>query len=241
MEQRLNILTDIGESGNPRWVDIIACVESKHFRSYTKPIREIKKLYGWREVELVTVLAATGHLEWGESLNVNRTEAYQTAVATEQRERSDAWKGEFNAKKGGVSDQLAPLADKSLSKKDIERFMTDAVSLYPADSRESESFVGFDYKKLKPYPCFNPKRVLVLSNGKVVLCCVDIEGEVVLGDLNKQTLKDVFDSPIFKSISKSQFDRTCKIPMCKNCSKLYIDSALSGGTLSNFIKETISL
>ena len=133
------------------------------------------------------------------------------------------------------------------NKKETKEFLKqwkdecDAVSLYPADSRESESFVGFDYKKLKPYPCFNPKRVLVLSNGKVVLCCVDIEGEVVLGDLNKQTLKDVFDSPIFKSISKSQFDRTCKIPMCKNCSKLYIDSALSGGTLSNFIKETISL
>jgi len=101
----------------------------------------------------------------------------------------------------------------------------DFASLYPADSRESKDFVNIDYKGLKSYPCFNPKRVLVLSNGKVVLCCVDIDGKVVLGDLKKQSLKEIFNSERFKDIFNSQIKRKCSIDMCKNCSKFYIDSA----------------
>mgnify|MGYP001558965945 CR=1 FL=1 len=127
------------------------------------------------------------------------------------------------------------------NKKECKQFLkywygkVDSASLYPADSRESKDFVGINYKKFKPYPCFNPKRVIVLSNGKVVLCCMDIDGEVVLGNLKKQTLKEIFESKKFKEIYQSQLERRCKIPMCVNCSKLYIDSALTGGSLSNFI------
>lgn len=103
----------------------------------------------------------------------------------------------------------------------------DFASLYPADSRESGDFVGINYKKLKPYPCFNPKRVLVLSNGKVALCCVDVDGEVELGDLKKQTLKEVLKSKKFIDVYKSQMRGDCKINMCRNCSKYYIDSAFA--------------
>jgi len=103
----------------------------------------------------------------------------------------------------------------------------DFASVYPVDSRESDKFVDVKYKKLKPYPCFNPKRVLVLSNGKVVLCCVDFEGEVVLGDLKKQTLSEVINSKKFKTIFSTQMNRSCKIPICTSCSKLYMDSAFS--------------
>ncbi len=117
------------------------------------------------------------------------------------------------------------------NKKEYKEFLKiwkdkcDFASLYPADSRESGDFVNIDYKKLKPYPCFNPKRVLVLSNGKVVLCCVDIDGEVILGDMRKQSLKEMFNSEKFKEIFNSQMKRKCDIEMCKNCSKFYIDSA----------------
>jgi len=103
----------------------------------------------------------------------------------------------------------------------------DFASVYPADSRESEKFVRVNYKKCRPYPCFNPRRILILSNGLVVLCCVDFEGEVVLGDLTKQTLKQVVNSKKFKEVFASQMDRSCKIPLCTKCSKLYIDSAFS--------------
>jgi len=117
------------------------------------------------------------------------------------------------------------------NKKECKQFLKswkdncDFASLYPADSRESRDFVGLDYKKLKPYPCFNPKRVLVLSNCKVALCCVDIDGDIILGDLKKQNLKELLNSSAYKKIYESQMNRTCDIKMCKNCSKFYIDSA----------------
>ena len=128
------------------------------------------------------------------------------------------------------------------NKKEAKRFLKvwkgncDFASLYPVDSRESKDFVGIDYKKFKPYPCFNPKRILILSNGKVVLCCVDIDGEVILGDLKKQSLKEIFNSKIYKEIYRSQVERRCNLKMCKNCSKFYIDSAFLSGSLSNFLK-----
>jgi len=102
---------------------------------------------------------------------------------------------------------------------------SDFASIYPADSRESEKFVGIDYKKLKFYPCFNPKKLIVLSSGKVVLCCVDVDGKVVLGDVRKNSLKEILNSEAYEEIYKSQLNRKCKIEMCKNCSKGYLDSA----------------
>ena len=103
----------------------------------------------------------------------------------------------------------------------------DFISVYPADSRESGNFVGLNYLKLKSYPCFQPKKVIVLSDGLVALCCVDIDGKIPLGDLNKQTLKEIFDSKIYKQTYESQMNRVCKLDLCKNCSKGCIDSAFS--------------
>lgn len=103
----------------------------------------------------------------------------------------------------------------------------DFASIYPADSRESGRHVNLNYKNFKPYPCFNPKRVLVLSNGKVALCCVDIDGRVELGDTNNQTLKEIINSKKFQEIHSLQMKRNCNIALCKNCSKLYIDSMFS--------------
>lgn len=117
------------------------------------------------------------------------------------------------------------------NKKEAKRFLKewqdkcDFAALYPADSRESKDFVGIDYKKLKPYPCFNVKEILILSNGDVDLCCVDIDGEVTLGNIKNQTLREIFESKKVQDVWKTQLNRTCKIPMCQNCSKFYIDSA----------------
>ena len=67
--------------------------------------------------------------------------------------------------------------------------------------------------------------MLVLSSGKVDMCCVDINGIATLGDLKKQTLKEVLDSEKYKSVYSAQMSRNFDLPMCRNCSKFYIDSA----------------
>ncbi len=101
----------------------------------------------------------------------------------------------------------------------------DNAAVYPADSRMDEDYSYIKYNKLKPYPCFNPHNIVVLSNGKVCLCCVDYDGEVILGDLNKQNLKDIINSKKVKNIYNSHLKQKCNLPICKRCSRLYVDSA----------------
>ena len=80
-----------------------------------------------------------------------------------------------------------------------------------------------DKNKTRLYPCSIPWTSLtVMSNGKVCLCCRDLEGEVILGDLNKQTISEVLDSKEMDKIRnlhlKGEGD---KIDLCKNCDSLY--------------------
>lgn len=119
------------------------------------------------------------------------------------------------------------------NRKEINSFLgfwkdkCDYASLYPADSRESENFVEMNYLKLKKYVCFNPKSLFVLSNGLIVPCCIDVDGELALGNLKKDKLKNIINSKKFKEFFNSQFQRRCKTRKCLDCSRLYLDSAFS--------------
>jgi radical SAM protein with 4Fe4S-binding SPASM domain len=61
--------------------------------------------------------------------------------------------------------------------------------------------------------------VAVLWNGRVVPCCQDLTGRGVIGDLNKQTLFDVFNGPIRKQyIDLMKQGKRGQVELCKNCS-----------------------
>ena len=55
----------------------------------------------------------------------------------------------------------------------------------------------------------------ILWDGRVNLCCMDYDGEVIFGDLNKEHLKDILEKmmEIKKRHKKLDFD----MPLCKNC------------------------
>lgn len=105
----------------------------------------------------------------------------------------------------------------------------DYVSFCPADSRNStgDSLIDYAGGRLKSYPCFNPKNIFVLSNGEIGLCCMDIEGEMNLGNLNDKTLDDIMNSERLLQIWSAQFNRKCPLPLCEKCSNRYVNSAFS--------------
>jgi MoaA/NifB/PqqE/SkfB family radical SAM enzyme len=77
------------------------------------------------------------------------------------------------------------------------------------------------------YPCFGPNTPTVLSSGKLVLCCLDYDGEMVLGDLKKQSLKEIMESDEYKRVTDLHMSfRGDMIKMCKNCTRLYRNAAL---------------
>jgi len=65
-------------------------------------------------------------------------------------------------------------------------------------------------------PCRQVRHhMTVLWDGRVCLCCFDYDGKVILGDLNKQSIREVWKSikPIRDRHYKLDFD----MPLCKTC------------------------
>jgi len=113
------------------------------------------------------------------------------------------------------------------SHKEFWRDWSDEINISTVDNRAEDSISKSFLKKYsRPYPCFTPKHLTVLSNGKVVMCCLDYEGKMVLGDLKSQSLKEIMNSENFKKILELHMSfQGDKIDMCKNCTRLYRNSA----------------
>jgi radical SAM protein with 4Fe4S-binding SPASM domain len=65
-------------------------------------------------------------------------------------------------------------------------------------------------------PCYMMfQHMTILWDGRVALCCMDHEGKVILGDANKQSLQEIWDS------NKHLRDRHKKLdfdmPLCRDC------------------------
>ncbi len=76
------------------------------------------------------------------------------------------------------------------------------------------------------YPCNTLfGAITVVADGSVVLCCIDYDAKIRLGDLNNQTLKQVWESEQFQKIRRLQMDGGCAdMPMCRNCKELEVAS-----------------
>lgn len=79
---------------------------------------------------------------------------------------------------------------------------------------------GYKHDKLerssdKGVFCQHLKNMYVLWDGRVCLCCFDHDGKVILGDLNKETIKQVWDKS--KYIRDKQEKLDFNMPLCRDC------------------------
>ncbi len=79
-----------------------------------------------------------------------------------------------------------------------------------------------DVKKGKRLSCMYPFFVLEITwNGNVRICCADYDGKIIIGNLQKQSIKEIMQSQKYKEImnihEKGQFE---KIAICDNCDQL---------------------
>lgn len=104
------------------------------------------------------------------------------------------------------------------------RTLADQVSIWEVDNRKQAGLGKPEIKPQHPYPCVRllHDELVVMSNGKVALCCRDYDGSVILGDLSKQTIKEVRNSKVFEEISQLHLlGKGDSIPLCKKCDYLY--------------------
>ncbi len=89
-------------------------------------------------------------------------------------------------------------------------------------SRQVTTFGGTQGEK-KNYPAyFGSCNALVnqlgiLWDGRVVPCCNDFDGQIVLGDLRQNSLEDALDSPLAERLREDFTSGRLHHPVCRNC------------------------
>ena len=74
-------------------------------------------------------------------------------------------------------------------------------------------------------PCVRVWNTLtILANGDVALCCLDYDGQVILGHLDeKTTIHDIFTNAESKRIRKLHTTASQdEIPLCAGCTKSFL-------------------
>jgi radical SAM protein with 4Fe4S-binding SPASM domain len=94
-----------------------------------------------------------------------------------------------------------------------------------ANQNESISHLARSEKKLPMlvgprYPCeFLWKNGVVLWNGDVVPCCMDFDGKAVLGNLRRETLKEIWNSSRARQLRAAHRRHDFDNPLCKDCTE----------------------
>ena len=75
-------------------------------------------------------------------------------------------------------------------------------------------------QQLNQYRCYYPwHSVCVLSDGRVVPCCRDMNGEYVLGDLTQKTLKEIWNDAPLRALRREWVNGKIQNSLCLPCSE----------------------
>lgn len=79
-------------------------------------------------------------------------------------------------------------------------------------------------KKKKYSPCRNIYQRFVVSwDGKVLSCCIDFPRSQIMGDINQNTLMEIWNNERFIHLRKDILDKKyIKYPRCASCSDLWV-------------------
>ncbi|MBI3986004.1 MAG: SPASM domain-containing protein [Lentisphaerae bacterium] len=92
--------------------------------------------------------------------------------------------------------------------------------LIPARLAERTRKADADVKCAEPFD-----RLVVKWDGRVTPCCADYDASLVLGDLNRQPLPEIWNSPALKAFQESVKNRRySQSPLCRACCRFYSDS-----------------
>lgn len=84
---------------------------------------------------------------------------------------------------------------------------------------KKDSWLGFTDAQSDEVPeagCTRWFELSIMASGVVSLCCMDSKGEYAIGDVTKQSLLEVYNSPAWKERREKQMNRK-SIPVCQTC------------------------
>jgi len=128
----------------------------------------------------------------------------------------------FNEKQIPQIRQLAKMVRSSLTLKSMQIYDNDKIeSWLPTDKkfrRYKKKEGSYVINNPMPDRCerlwFNP---VITWDGKVVPCCFDKDAEYVMGNLNQDSFRDIWEGPKYRIFRKSILTGRQMIEMCRNC------------------------
>jgi radical SAM protein with 4Fe4S-binding SPASM domain len=128
----------------------------------------------------------------------------------------------FNESQISGIKQFAKSVHANLKLKSMQIINTSEISAWlPSESRFQRYKADGDHYSLRnsfKNRCarlwFNP---VITWDGKLVPCCFDKDAEYIMGDLNVDSFRDIWDSPKYRIFRKSILTGRHMIEMCRNC------------------------
>ena len=101
------------------------------------------------------------------------------------------------------------------------REIVDSVNIYPSSRAWTWRVAKKQSPKIPPRKksCWMLwKRMCITWDGYVTSCTSDVNGEYLLGDLNKQSIREIWNSEKMMSLKKLHKNRKFQeIPLCSHC------------------------
>lgn len=88
----------------------------------------------------------------------------------------------------------------------------------PLATYEKQVELDFRQKEIRPNPCkLLWESCIITWDGKVCPCCYDYDAKMVMGDLTKQTLKEIWNSDKYKLLRKLELEGRNSNSLCAKC------------------------
>ena len=79
------------------------------------------------------------------------------------------------------------------------------------------------------FPCKHPWEEFVIGHdGRVSICCLDFDFKVVVGDVTKMSIRDIWNGEAITEIRKKMMeDRYDELDLCRNCNNYIFQTECS--------------
>jgi radical SAM protein with 4Fe4S-binding SPASM domain len=101
-----------------------------------------------------------------------------------------------------------------ISNNDFNRWLPSLKRFRRYKMKNNEYIIKSTLPDRCPRLWFNP---VITWDGKVLPCCFDKDGEYVMGDLNEDSFREIWDGPKYRSFRKSILSGRKMTDICRNC------------------------
>jgi len=117
--------------------------------------------------------------------------------------------------------EISRVMDESAADSEFKQFVTERYPLFDCILTRRSEWVGqVDIEKISSVPshgCVRWFELSIMASGEVALCCMDGEGEYVIGDVSKENTLDVYNSSSYKKMRQYMTTRLSAAHPCDTC------------------------